>query len=208
MAVTKGPAYRLETPRLLLRCWAPEDALRLRPALDDSADHLRPWIPFMKDEPRTLEETAEWLAGIRAMFDRREHFRYAVWNSSGQQLIGENMLLDRVGPDALEIGYLTHRAFDGQGYASEATLAMIRAGFELHGAQRLEIHCATGNAASAAIPRRFGFHLDGTLRGRATNADGEVHDLMIWSLLRDEYAAGDLGKAPLKAWDALGRRLI
>ena len=53
---TKPPvAYRVETPRLVLRCWSPEDAPELRRALDDSDQHLRPWIPFMKDEPRNLE---------------------------------------------------------------------------------------------------------------------------------------------------------
>jgi RimJ/RimL family protein N-acetyltransferase len=62
-------AYRVETDRLVLRCWTPGDAPRLRAALDACDAYLRPWIPFMKDEPRTLKQTAEWLRGIRVAFE-------------------------------------------------------------------------------------------------------------------------------------------
>ncbi len=41
-------AYRVETQRLVLRCWSPGDAPRLRAALDICDTHLRPMIPFMK----------------------------------------------------------------------------------------------------------------------------------------------------------------
>lgn len=47
-------AYRIETSRLLMRCWSPSDARQLRTCLDDNDQHLRPWIPFMKDEPRGI----------------------------------------------------------------------------------------------------------------------------------------------------------
>ena len=100
-------AYRVETERLVLRCWSPEDAPALRAALDKSDTHLRPWIPFMKDEPRSLAQTVDWLREIRAAFDRSENFRFGVFLSDDGDLVGENMLLTRQGPEALEIGYLT-----------------------------------------------------------------------------------------------------
>ena len=102
-------AYRLETDRLLLRCWSPEDAPRLRAALDVCDAHLRPMIPFMKDEPRTLQQTARWLRGHRAAFDLGQFYRYAVYDTDEKNLLGENMLLTRVGPGGLEIGYWTHK---------------------------------------------------------------------------------------------------
>ena len=75
-----GTAYRVETERLVLRCWSPEDAACLRRILDANDQHLRPMIPFMKDEPRTLQQTALWLRGIRAMFDLDKNYRYAVFD--------------------------------------------------------------------------------------------------------------------------------
>ena len=58
LKLDKGPqnrtAYRVHTDRLVLRCWSPEDAPALRRALDACDAHLRPMIPFMKDEPQIL----------------------------------------------------------------------------------------------------------------------------------------------------------
>ncbi|MEE8463171.1 MAG: N-acetyltransferase, partial [Gammaproteobacteria bacterium] len=62
--MTESPlniAYRIETDQLLIRCWSPADAPVLRAALDESDQHLRPWIPWMKDEPKSLDETAAGL---------------------------------------------------------------------------------------------------------------------------------------------------
>jgi len=204
----RHPAYRVETERLLLRCWAPEDAPVLRAALDRSADHLRPWIPFMAQEPRSLEDTAEWLRGLRAMFDRSEHFRYPVWTRDGSALVGENMLLDRVGPGGLEIGYLTHLGHEGMGYAREATVAMIRLAFEVHGVERVEIHCAPENTASAAIPARLGFTCEAILTRRFRDTTDTPRDLMVWTLFAKDYARSTLGHQPLQAWDCLGRALL
>ena len=85
-------AYRVETDRLVLRCWSPGDAPVLRAALDACDAHLRPMIPFMKDEPRSLQQTARWLREIRAAFDLGQMFRYVVFDAKEQKLLGENML--------------------------------------------------------------------------------------------------------------------
>lgn len=202
------PAYRVETPRLLLRCWNPADAPVLRKALDHSNEHLRPWIPFMKDEPRSLAQTAGWLREIRASFDQGEHFRYGVFEKDGGELVGENMLLARVGPGALEIGYLTYLGYEGRGYASEATCAMVRTAFEVQHVERVEIHCAPENAASAAIPRRLGFIHEATLRNRAPDTEGRVHDLMIWSLMVTDYPGTVAMETPIAAYNCLGEPVL
>jgi RimJ/RimL family protein N-acetyltransferase len=150
------PAYRVETDRLLLRCWSPKDATALRQVLDDSDDHLRPWIPFMKDEPRTLAQTAGWLRGARADFDRDVAWHYAVFDRGTGGLLGGNMLNPRSGPGSLELGYWTRKGYTGQGIAAEATRAMIRVAFEVHAVDRVEIHCSPENQASAAIPAKLG----------------------------------------------------
>jgi len=38
----KGPAYRVVTDRLVVRCWDPLDASKLKAAIDMSIEHLRP----------------------------------------------------------------------------------------------------------------------------------------------------------------------
>jgi len=201
-------AYHIETGRLLMRCWSPADARILRACLDDNDRHLRPWIPFMKDEPRSLEQTAEWLRSIRASFDLRQNYRYAVFDAAGETLLGENMLLGRVGPGAFEIGYWTDRHAVGQGFASETTCALIRVAFEIERADRIEIKCDPENAASAAIPARLGFTLDATLPRRATDSEGNPCDLMVWSLFADQYPDSPAAKTHFQAFDCLGDPII
>jgi len=201
-------AYRIETGRLLMRCWSPADARLLRACLDDNDRHLRPWIPFMKDEPRSLEQTAEWLRSIRAGFDLRQNFRYAVFDRAGEKLLGENMLLGRAGPGAFEVGYWVDRHATGRGFATESTCALIRLAFEVEKTERIEIHCQPENAASAAIPRSLGFTHDATLRGRATDSEGKTSDLMIWSLFARDYPATAAAKIDMQAFDCLGDRIV
>ena len=210
--MTNGPVkkvpYRVQTPRLELRCWSPEDTVILREALDRSAEHLRPWIPFMREEPRSFEDTCQWLREARVSFDNDTAWHYAGFDREGGRLIGGNMLNPRVGEGGLELGYWTHIDAVRQGYALEASQAMIRCAFEIHGADRAEIHCAPENQASAAIPKSLGFVHEATLKRRTTDTEGRVLDLMIWSLLKEDYAGSVSQKMPYSAWDAAGREIV
>ena len=197
-------AYRVETGRLVLRCWTPGDAPRLRAALDVCDAYLRPWIPFMKDEPRTLKQTAEWLRGHRAAFDLNQMHRYAVFDADEKNLLGENMLINRVGPGGLEIGYWTHKHATGKGIATEASSAMIRVAFEIEKVDRVEIMCAPENKASAAIPARLGFSHEATLKKRAMDSEGGICDLMVWSLFATDYISSPAATVRLRAYDCMG----
>ena len=197
-------AYRVETERLVLRCWSPEDAPRCRAALDVCDDHLRPMIPFMKDEPRTLQQTAQWLRGHRAAFDLDQMYRYAIFDASEQKLLGENMLLARVGPGGLEIGYWTHKDALGKGIATEATCAVIRVAFEIEKMDRVEIMCAPENSASASIPAKLGFMHEATLRKRALDSEGGVCDLMVWSLFAADYPSSPAARTTFRVFDCMG----
>jgi RimJ/RimL family protein N-acetyltransferase len=191
-----------------MRCWSPADAPVLRAALDVCDAHLRPMIPFMKDEPRSLQETVQWLRGHRAAFDLGTMYRYAVYDSEEQNLLGENMLLARVGPGGLEIGYWTHKDTVGKGIATEASSAMIRVAFEIEKVNRVEIMCAPQNLASAAIPARLGFTNEATLKKRALDSEGGIQDLMVWSLFADDYPASPAAGIAFRAFDCLGECII
>ena len=204
----KPTAYRVETDRLVLRCWSPEDAPRLRTALDVCDGHLRPMIPFMKDEPRTLQQTAQWLRGHRAAFDLGQMYRYAVFDIDEQNLLGENMLLSRVGPGAFEIGYWTHKDAIGKGFASESSCAMIRVAFEIEKVERVEIVCSPENSASASIPAKLGFKHEATLKRRAKDSEGRLCDLMIWNLFASDYRSSPAANVTIRAFDCMGEAII
>lgn len=201
-------AYRIETDRLVVRCFSPEDASKLKEAIDASLAHLRPWMPWAKDEPEALDAKVERLRRFRGNFDLGNDFVYGVFSADDSVVLGGTGLHPRVGPNALEVGYWIRANRVGEGFATEAVVAVVKVAFEVQKVGRVEIHCDPTNVRSAAIPRKLGFSLDATLRRRAVRPDGSERDTMIWSLFATEYAASAAHKAPVAAFDAAGRRLF
>lgn len=202
MPATRVP-YRIETERLALRCWSPRDAAALRAAIDRNDAYLRPWIPFMRNEPRSFEQTVEWLRARRAMFDRDENHGYAVERREDGALVGEALLIGRAGPDALEVGYWIDRDCAGRGFATEAAGALVRVAFDSWGVKRVELHCSPENPASSAVARKLGFTHEATLAARFESPLGEIQDSMLWSLFAEAYPSSPANSIAYRAYDAL-----
>jgi RimJ/RimL family protein N-acetyltransferase len=201
-------AYRIETERLVIRCYAPSDAAAMRATLDRGSEHLHPWIPWMKDEPRTRAQTGEWLRQRRSDFDLDKNYCYGIFDAQERELIGETGLYTRAGPNAREIGYLVARGFEGKGFASEAAAAMTRVAFENDGMDRVEIHCGSANTASARIPEKLGFTHETTLSRRGLGTDDSIFDLMLWRLFAADYEGSPASELRLTAFDCTGARLL
>lgn len=202
-----GPAYRVRTPRLLIRCWEPADAPLLQEAIDASLEHLRPWMPWAMNEPTPLQDKLALLRRWRGEFDRDQDYVYGIFNHQEDQVLGGAGLHTRVGPGAREIGYWIRAGRTGQGLATEMAGALTRVAFEVDRVRRVEIHCDPLNLRSAAIPRKLGYTHEATLRQRVPQ-EGAFRDVMIWTLLLDEYSEGPAAASVLEAFDVAGRRLL
>lgn len=201
------PAYRIETPRLVLRCWEPRDAALLKTAIDENLDHLQPWMPWAVDEPTDLDTKVAALRRFRSDFDADREYIYAIFNADESVVLGGTGFDPREG-NALEIGYWIHVAHLNRGFATEAAAALTQAAFALHHAERLEIHCDPANVRSAAVPRKLGYTHEATLRRRIPHPGHPLRDDMIWTLLPEEYPATLAAGLELTAYDAAGHRLI
>ena len=92
-----GPAYRIETDRLVLRCWSPADAELLKEAVDASLDHLRPWMPWANEEPTDLDSRVALLREFRAKFDLGQEFIYGIFDAGESRVLGGTGLHMRSG---------------------------------------------------------------------------------------------------------------
>lgn len=202
------PAYRIETKRLVVRCWEPGDAPLLKIAVEASIDHLLPWMPWAVDEPGELQTKIDLLRRFRGDFDLGRDFVYGIFDAAERAVLGGTGLHTRAGEGALEIGYWIHVDHINQGLATEAAGALTRVAFEAHRVQRVEIHCASENLASASVPRKLRFVHEATLRRRVRDAEGEPRDTMVWTLLNDEYPSSPAAEQPISAFDAIGRRIL
>ena len=208
MTELRGPAYRIVTERLVVRCWDPADAALLKEAIDSSLDHLRPWMPWAREEPQTLAAKVALLRRFRGQFDLNDDFVYGIFARDERRVLGGTGLHTRVGARAREIGYWIRADAEGLGYVTETVAALTRVGFEVDGVERIEIRCEPANERSAAVPRRLGYGLEATLRGRARDADDRPSDVMVFRLFADEYPASAAAATALEAFDAAGNRLL
>ncbi|MEW5929317.1 MAG: GNAT family protein [Gemmatimonadota bacterium] len=202
-----GPAYRVHTPRLVVRCWEPRDAPLLSAAVEASLEHLRAWMPWAAAEPKDLETRIEDLRRFRGNFDLGVDLMYGIFDRPEARVLGGTGLHTRAG-ERREVGYWIHAGHVGRGLATEAAAALTRVAFEVERVRRLEIRCDPLNARSAAIPAKLGFRHEATLRGDALAPDGGPRDTMVWGLLADEYPESPAMASIVEAFDAVGRRII
>lgn len=200
------PAYRIVTPRLVLRCWEPADAPLMKAAVDCSIEHLRPWMPWASHEPEDLQKKIDLLRHFRGQFDLGVDFVYGIFNRDETAVIGGTGLHTRAGEGAREIGYWIRADEIGHGFATEAAAGLTRVGFEIEKLRRIEIHCDAANVRSAAVARKLGYALETTLRRRIASNDAD-HDEMVWTMLADEYTDSPASRALVAAYDVIGRKI-
>jgi RimJ/RimL family protein N-acetyltransferase len=205
---TKGPAYRVETERLVIRCWQPQDAALSKEAIDASREHLRVWMPWADADPDPLNAVVNRVRRCRAMFDLDKDYVYAVFNKSETQVLGGSGLHTRLGENAREIGYWIHVDHINQGYATEVSAALTKVAFEIDHMDRVEIHCSPLNPASASVPRKLGYVHEATLRRRGPIKDGQPVDSMIWSMHAADYPSRVPASAKIQAYDSCGERIL
>ncbi|HEY9842934.1 MAG: GNAT family N-acetyltransferase [Candidatus Sericytochromatia bacterium] len=199
--------YRIETPRLVLRCYQPADAGLLKEAIDASLAHLQAWMPWARQEPSPLEAKIERLRRMRGEFDLDRDYTFGIFDPGETGLLGSTGLHTRLGPRELEIGYWVHVDHCGQGYAGEAAAALTHVAFVWMEVQHVEIRCDPANLASQAVPRRLGYRHENTLKGKELTPDGHPRDTMVWVMYREDFENSGLAQQKLRLFDATGARL-
>lgn len=179
--------------QLTIRRWEPGDAAALHRAIAESVDHLRPWVPFAAQEPRSLEERLAAIEKWREAWDAGGDRFYGVF--VGDVVVGGCGLHRRIGEGGLEIGYWTHAGHVRRGIATTAARIMTDHAFAIPGVDRVEIWHDRANAPSARIPMRLGFEFAGEMR-RDTAASGTWH---VWRMTRGRWRERDRPAGTLSA---------
>ncbi|MFE3552342.1 GNAT family N-acetyltransferase [Streptomyces kronopolitis] len=86
------------------------------------------------------------------------------------------------------IGYVFHPDHAGRGYATEASRALLRLGFEELGLHRVQAELDGRNTASARVLERLGMRREGHLRENEF-LDGEWADEVVYAMLAREWRA-------------------
>lgn len=202
-----GPAYRIETPGLLLRCWDPADTPALRAVIERNLDFLRERRPWARTEPKPLAEKLREVRFWRADFDLDHGWSYAVLTADGGALAGGMSITPRDYGAAAEVSGWIAREHAGRGFHVQSTAALARAVFEVHGFSRVQTVCPDEDDARTAVTGTLGFQHDGVIRQLA---DGRRARQLLCTLLADEWAASPAAAlaSTARAYDGLGGRLF
>jgi ribosomal-protein-serine acetyltransferase len=154
MTRPERPDELIEHGPVTLRRYRETDVDAVFQAVTESADHLRPWMPWAAAYSR--QSAAEFLAKAARDWADGTEYNYAI-TTGGGTLAGGCGLMARIGPGGLEIGYWVHRAYTRRGLATAASAALVEQAFRLPGIERVEIVHDELNVASGGVPRKLGF---------------------------------------------------
>jgi RimJ/RimL family protein N-acetyltransferase len=93
----------------------------------------------------------------------------------------------RYGVKALGLSYYLGEEYGSRGYMTEALREMIRYAFEERQAEVLSVRVFKDNTASRRLVEKLGFVSEGCIRSCVRGYDKELHDDMIYSMLKEEY---------------------
>lgn len=173
----------LRGERVIVRAYRESDAADLQAAVEESREHVRPWLPFA-DDHRTIDESRDWIIRCAARWMLREDFIVGLWESASGRFVGGSGIHPRDWQvPSFEIGYWLRASAEGKGYMSEAVRLLTNYAFANLNAQRVLIRCDARNLRSAAVAERLGFVREGRLRHDSIAQDGTVRDTLIFSLV-------------------------
>jgi RimJ/RimL family protein N-acetyltransferase len=185
------PTYPLRTERLLLRPFDDDDldAVYETHSRGDITRYLY-WEPRTRDEAREMVERRKLETAIEAEGDglhlvAQLHDSPAMVGHVSLQWVSQE---HRQG----EIGFVLHPDHHGRGYATEASAAVLRLGFEGLDLHRIVGRCDGRNIASARVMERLGMRREAHLRENEF-IKGEWTDELVYAILADDWRTAGSG---------------
>ncbi len=176
-----------DSARLTLRSPRPGDGAEVNAAVRDSIAELRPWMQWAQ-QMSSIEDNEIYAREAHIRFLKREDLPLLLFLKGTNTLVGSSGLhrINWAVPK-MEIGYWVRTPYAGQGYITEAVAAITEWSFITLNANRVEIRCDARNARSAAVARRSGFRLEGTLRCEdRCPMTNELRDTLIFARIWQE----------------------
>jgi RimJ/RimL family protein N-acetyltransferase len=182
-------SYPLETERLLLRPFGPDDFDALL------AIHSRPDVArWLLWEPRNRDEVRSTLARKQTettLARDGDTISLAVVLKGSSELIGDVILhLLSAEHRQAEIGFIIHPDHHGRGYATETGRVLLRLAFETFGMHRVVGCLEPRNAASARVLERLGMRREAHFVENEF-VKGEWQSELVYAVLAREWRAGE-----------------
>jgi RimJ/RimL family protein N-acetyltransferase len=184
------PDWPLETERLILRPWEEEDFDDML-AMHSDEEVVR----YLYNDARTPDQVRDLLAikiaGASIHGEDQWLSAAAVTRDSGELVVDMSLLWASEAHKQGEIGFITHPAHQGHGYATEAARPFLDFAFGTLGLHRVIGHLDARNAASARVLEKLGMRREAHFVENEW-VKGEWQSGLIYALLARDWDGGSM----------------
>ncbi len=166
---------QIETTRLIIRNFIPDDAYDLYEILGD-AETMKNCEPAY-DLPKTKEFLHSFCIGRNGAV--------AAVHKQSQKVIGY-ILFNEIQPSIYEMGWFINRNYWRQGYAYEACKAVIDYAFRECDVHKIFAEAIDG-VKSVGLMQKLSMKFEGVQRSQTKDNNGNWADLYFYGLLREEW---------------------
>jgi len=163
-----------ETDRLWMIPTSAEDAAFIHELMNSPK-----WLRFIGDRKiHTIKDAEEYIGKrMRPQLERVGFSVYTLIRKLDQAKIGICCLIDREELEGIDLGYALLPAYEGRGYAQEASKKMIAVGFEEFGLKTLYAIMNPTNKASQKLAQKLGFSRIGDLQLADEKIPDQLYEL-------------------------------
>lgn len=174
----------IETERLILRKFQYSD---VETVLKNWASDKEVQSFYSEPTYENKEAVIELLDKYITNYQNNNYYRWAIISRENNECIGQiaYFLLDNSNNFG-EIEYCIGKEFQGNGYATEGTMAVIAYGFENINLHKVQICHKAYNEKSKRVIEKCGLSYDGKLRDYFYE-NGRYIDRLYYSILKSEY---------------------
>jgi [ribosomal protein S5]-alanine N-acetyltransferase len=172
------PIDTIETQRLRLRSFQRNDW----PAVYDYTSDPAVMV-YIPEGPFTPAQAQAFVADNMGAHARA----VAVLCKTANRLIGHLVFHPWFAPQTYEIGWVFHRASHGQGYATEAAVALLHYGFSVLHLHRIIATSQPENVASWRVMEKLGMRREAHFRKCIRRPDNQWWDEYVYALLAEEW---------------------
>lgn len=187
----------LESERLIVRAYTMDDARAMYDAVAESREgHLLPWMPWCKENHRTLESSMKYVCDQMLALQNPATFNNVgtgiFCKQTGRFIGGAGVHDVRRDTASCETGYWVRKSEIGHGYAREACARTISWALESQnkgglGLSRVRIYCSAANTRSRRLVEQLGIRAEVHQREDYFVEGFGCTDRLGWGVLKSEW---------------------
>jgi RimJ/RimL family protein N-acetyltransferase len=173
----------------VLRSYDVGDGSLLSEAVDESFEHLRPWMPWATAH-QSVETSEQLVREFRARYLLAENFVIGIFSPDGARLLGGTGFHLREGPistGCAEIGMFIRQSEAGHGLGARVLTGLLDWGFTAWPWLRLAWRCDLRNLASVRVAEKCGLRHEGILRGQQAHVGDGRRDTACYAMTRSDW---------------------